>query len=148
MAAFPGWGALGLAAPSRSHTRSLTRDLLALGIDPANLPRAPTALLPKLPSLAQALGACYVLEGATLGGRVILRDLQARLGSEIADATSFFGGRGDSVGPTWQEFRAVLDRFGQQHEAQLVHVVAGAERTFQAMLDWFAACPAYKAAAP
>jgi heme oxygenase len=63
---------LGLSMLSRDHTCRLVDDLVALGTDPRELPRASSALLPDLPTLAHALGALYVIEGATLGGRLIL----------------------------------------------------------------------------
>jgi heme oxygenase len=138
LAAFPAWEALALAAPSPSHTVCLAGDLAALGIDPGGVPRAAPASLPALPTVAHVLGALYVLEGATLGGRLILRDLRARLGAPIAGATRFFGGRGEAVGPMWQSVRAALDAFGRAQPQLCADVIEGAERTFRAMLDWFA----------
>jgi hypothetical protein len=50
-----------------------------------------------------ALGL-YVIERATLGGRLILPDLEPRVGASIAGATRFFGGRGEAVDPMWRSF--------------------------------------------
>jgi len=134
---FPEWEALGVAVPSRWHTRCLVSDLAGLGAEPDDVPRMQIQMVPDLPTFAHALGALYVLEGATLGGSVILRDLEARIGSAIAGATSFFGGRGDAVGPMWRSFQAALDGFGREQPQRRPDVVIGGERTFQAMLDWF-----------
>jgi heme oxygenase len=122
----------------RSQSSCLANDLAALGADPARVALAAPAQLPDLPNFAHALGALYVMEGATLGGRLILRDLEMRLGDTIADATCFFGGRGKRVGPMWQSFREMLDNFGSENPQLSADVVAGAERVFLAMLDWFA----------
>ena len=123
---------------ARRQTPRLRDDLLALGLDPDGQPLAPAAGLPVLPSLASALGAYYVLEGSTLGGVLILKALEARLGSTIAGATQFFGGRGKSVGPMWQSFRAELDAFGEASPAERAEAVTGAQQTFQSMLTWCA----------
>lgn len=57
---------------------------------------------PEMPTLTDAMGALYVLEGAALGGQVIRRHLLARLGF----SSSFFG---EGAGPRWRAFRALLD---------------------------------------
>lgn len=129
---------LGHPAMPASHTALLARDLAALGIDAATVPRASSSQLPPLPNRAQAIGACYVLEGATLGGRVILRDLDARIGPGLTGATQFFGGRGDATLPTWRRFRAALDDFGRAQPQLRADVEAGAAATFHAMHAWFA----------
>jgi heme oxygenase len=138
LAIFPEWDVLGLEMATRSHTRCLVGDLVSLGGDPNAAPHATQAMLPELPTFAHALGALYVIEGATLGGRLILRDLEARLKQEIGDATHFFGGRGDSARPMWRIFRAALDSFGVEYPQLAADVVIGAERTFVAMQSWFA----------
>jgi len=135
---FSEWESLGLMMSARDHTGCLVDDLVALGIDPRELPRASPELLPDLPTFGHALGALYVIEGATLGGRLILRDLEPRIGVAIAGATRFFGGRGETVGPMWQSFRTALDDFGLKQPQLCADVGAGAERTFRAMLVWFA----------
>lgn len=145
LAAFSQWDSLGFSMLSRDHSCCLVDDLVVLGMNPRELPRAPPALLPDLPSFAHALGALYVIEGATLGGRLILRDLEPRIGASIAGATRFFGGRGEALRPMWQGFRAALDEFSLRQPQLCADVVIGAERTFQAMLVWFAPFCAGKA---
>ena len=135
---FQEWDSLGIRLSARGQSSCLANDLAALGADPAGVMLAAPAQLPDLPNFAHALGALYVMEGATLGGRLILRDLAMRLGESIADATCFFGGRGERVGPMWQSFRETLDNFGTENPQLGPDVVAGAERVFLAMLAWFA----------
>lgn len=137
LAAFPDWDGLGMARPL-NHTARLLDDLTAIGADPEEAPRMEPAQLPDLPTFAFALGAAYVLEGATLGGRLILRDLQTRIGASIATATRFFGGTSHVVGPGWQGFKCALDGFGCAHPKLQRDVVSGARCTFGAMLGWFA----------
>jgi heme oxygenase len=135
---FGDWEALDIVLAYRTHASGLSRDLSRLGTDPDRVPRALPAMMPDLPTFPHALGALYVMEGATLGGRVILRAVEARLGRQIAGATCFLGGRGAQTGPMWQSFRAALDRFGHANPHLRAEVVIGADRMFQAILTWFA----------
>jgi heme oxygenase len=137
LAGFSEWGNHGLALPSPSQSDCLAADLAVLGIDPAGVAQAPPTLLPHLQMFAHALGALYVLEGSTLGGQVILRDVAARIGPQIAGATQFFGGRGAAVGQTWQAFKTALNAFGRERPNRRDDVVAGAESVFGAIATWF-----------
>jgi heme oxygenase len=138
LADFSYWNDLGLELGARNHCSCLVADLAALSANIHDLPRAGRGVLPEFPNFAHALGALYVLEGATLGGRVILRDLEARMRTAIFGATRFFGGRGDAVEPMWTTFRSAVDGFGQERPELRGDVVSGAERTFGAIKDWFA----------
>jgi heme oxygenase len=138
LARFREWGNHGFALPSPSLSDCLAADLATLGIDPAGVARAPPALLPHLPTFAHALGALYVLEGSSLGGRVILREVEVRIGPRITGATRFFGGRGTTPGQAWQAFKIALDAFGHEWPNLGGDVVSGAEGVFHAIIDWFA----------
>lgn len=135
---FSEWGKYGFALPSPSQSDCLVADLAVLGIDVARVSYAPHAALPPLPSFAHALGALYVLEGSTLGGRVILRDVETRFGPHVSGATQFFGGRGKAVGQMWQTFKTGLDAFGHEWPNLHVDVAEGAGSVFRAINAWFA----------
>lgn len=137
LAEFPDWDESGIALPVPGHAECLTADLACLFAVPRIVPLIPRRLLPDLPAFPHAIGALYVLEGATLGGRPILRDLETRMGSAIAGATCFFGGRGDLTVPRWRAFRAAVDDYGRARPWHGAAVVLGAQRTFQAILAWF-----------
>jgi heme oxygenase len=136
LAALDGWAALGLDLAARSPLARLDDDLRRLGLDPGTVPEADGALLPRLPGLPQGLGALYVVEGATLGARVILRELRDRLGAELGGATAFLEGHGEATGERWRELRAALDAFGRRRPAAAPAVVAGARATFGAYGRW------------
>ncbi len=55
------------------------------------------------PSLAYALGYAYVIEGSTLGGRVILKHIGQSL-TFTEQGTKFFSGYGAETGRFWKEF--------------------------------------------
>lgn len=78
-------------------------------------------------SQAEALGALYVLEGSTLGGRSILRSLVG-LGSST-DSLSFLDPYGHQTGEYWRSFLAILQRETEPDEAK-VKTVSGALAAF------------------
>lgn len=131
------WTAFGLDLSPVRRSAAAASDLATLGMDRAILARLPRAAPPTLPGFAQALGARYVLEGATLGSRFILRDLQARIGLPIAGATQMFAGYGDQTGGMWKAFRLALDRFGEDQPHFHDDTIAGAHMAFAAFLAWF-----------
>jgi len=137
LASFPEWPSQPRALQPQGQSARICSDLASMGVDPRAAPRAAPGLIPELPTFSHAVGAFYVVEGAKLGGRVILRDLDARLGAGISGARSFFGGRGSALLPDWNEVRAALDCFGSGRPQVREDVVRGAERTFEAMLNWF-----------
>ncbi len=117
LAAFTEWRDHGLSLPN--HSFRLGADLGAIGVDPAGVLQAPPALVPRLTTFAQALGAVYVLEG-----------------SEITGATRFFGG-GAATDQTWQSFKTALDGFGHAFPGLRSDVISGAEGVFRAISAWF-----------
>ena len=90
-------------------------------------------LCPFLPPLAtwpQLLGAMYVLEGSTLGGQVIARQLTKL----HIDGHEYFSGRADQTGPLWKMFCAQLTEAApaSDHTA----IISSAVQTFQTLATW------------
>jgi heme oxygenase len=101
----------------RRKTAWLDEDLAALGAPvPTDLDVLP------LTTVEDVAGACYVLEGATLGGAVVAR--------ELPDVPHrFFASYGSRRGAMWASFRGhlqALDERGVDQE----RTVAAARRTF------------------
>lgn len=137
LASFSNWANQSLALRPQTQSALICADLAALGRDPGAAARTPFRLLPKLPTFSHAVGALYVIEGARLGGRVILRDLDTRLGADIAGARSFFGGGGGARLADWGSVKAALDDFGKGRPEAREQAAQGAKRTFESMLLWF-----------
>ncbi|HEY6633535.1 MAG TPA: biliverdin-producing heme oxygenase [Rhizobiaceae bacterium] len=88
----------------------------------------------------EALGVLYVLEGSTLGGRFILRELEAQ-GIEGPEFF-FLDPYGRSGGRMWRTLLAVIEREGSRGPACLEGLCRGAMRGFlhaECVLcgDWF-----------
>jgi heme oxygenase len=143
---FSDWESLGIELARHAQSGRLREDLATLGAGPEAIPHASSAMLPQLPRFAHALGSLYVIEGARLGGRAILRQLERRIGPAIAGATCFLGGCDDAGGLSWQSFRAMLDDCGKMQPQRCADVVTGAKRTFIGLENWFAPFCAGKAA--
>ena len=128
-----------LELPRRWKRSFLERDLLALGHDAASLARLPRAPPLPLPGLPEALGAMYVLEGATLGGQVLLRHLTRHFaghhaGHPIGDF-AFFRAYEEALGPMWRAFGAAL--VAATPDAPFAdRVVHGARVTFEHFERW------------
>ena len=65
---------------------------------------------------SEAFGALYVLEGSSLGGRVILKELKRR-GASLA-GLGFLDPYGFNAGPRWRSFLAILEREIHSDEQQ------------------------------
>lgn len=93
----------GLEFDQRRRTSLLRGDLDAMGL--AAPPAAAGAIAAH--SIGEALGLMYVLEGSTLGGRAIRREVEAR-GGDMA-GLGFLDPYGARTGERWRSFLAVLD---------------------------------------
>ena len=132
----PGLDALGLHAAERRKVPLLERDLRALGLDEAALAALPDcARLPDVGTLPQAVGCLYVLEGATLGGRVIERRLARTLGVNAARGGAFFASYGERVGPMWAAYRAAAVRYAEEGGDEDAAVAAAVD-TFASLARW------------
>ncbi len=78
---------------------------------------------------AAFLGAWYVMEGSTLGGRFIARHAEAALGLEPGVGDAYFRGHNEATGGLWRETTAVV---AAVPEGLSDVVIAAAKRTFVA----------------
>lgn len=130
------WDGLGIDFAQRAKAQWLRADLMALGFssrDIAALPR--TSRLPEIQSPADGFGVLYVLEGASLGGQLILRQIKPALGLSETAGARFFASYGADVGEYWRSFTAAMAVYGASEErAQAMERAALA--TFQCFQHW------------
>ena len=98
------WSTLPFDFAVRRKTSLLSQDLQQVDrtIAPRFVPQCRD--LPLIATLPQAVGCLYVLEGATLGGQIILRQIRQRLPIGAGQGGTFFNSYGPEVGPMWRAF--------------------------------------------
>jgi heme oxygenase len=123
----------------RLKTPKLQQDLYDLGETPDTLMHVPQCdELPPVSTLAEVLGCLYVVEGASLGGQIIARRLQASLELSRDSGARFFNGYGSDTGPYWKATSAFLTACATELD-QDDAIVASANATFQSLGRWVAA---------
>jgi heme oxygenase len=111
--------------PERLRAHLILEDLHT---EPSQLAQCPT--MPPLATGPQLLGAMYVLEGSTLGGQVLARQL-AKAGSDLR---RYFMGYGDQTGPRWKAFCQLLAQATTPTNEE--EIVRSAIQTFQDLAAW------------
>lgn len=127
----------GFELDARRKLPLLTGDLAMLGVDAAALPRC--GALPPLDTPARAAGALYVMEGATLGGQLIGRELALGLRLDASNGAGFFAGYGPRTGAMWTRFRQNLATLASD-EGRRAQVIGSAAATFAVFDGWIAHC--------
>ena len=121
---------------SRRKLPLLTRDLVALGTGlsgVSSLACCPPLTAPLDP--AAAFGCAYVLEGATLGGQVLLPLVEHRLHLTVDHGATFLASYGSGVAAMWQTFSVALDAWCCSPERQ-ASAARAAVATFDALAAW------------
>jgi len=86
----------------------------------------------KLHSVPFAMGIMYVVEGSTLGGRYILKNIESALKLDDTNGALYFAGYGNKTGSTWKNFINVLTAYEQENHVG-DEIIAGADFAFQAI---------------
>jgi heme oxygenase len=124
--------------PGRRKASLLLQDLQALG--KTAQPAGPISLCPDLPeisSLSRAMGCLYVMEGSTLGGKFIAKQVQETLNlPPEAPGTAFFSGYGKETGTRWKVFRESLVQYSEDTGEEAT-IIQAAEDTFMTLEKWF-----------
>ncbi|MEX5508174.1 biliverdin-producing heme oxygenase [Pseudomonas paralactis] len=126
----------GIDIASRVKAPTLVSDLRALGLHDQTIGALPRCTqLPTLDTPAACLGALYVLEGATLGGQVLRREMASRLAIEADNGGAFLDVYGAETGRRWKDFLDYLARQPLDANAQARAVMA-ARSTFSGFEQW------------
>lgn len=131
------WSSLSFDFEARRKIPLLTLDLQFLGDTSASLSGLPRCDdLPQVDNFAQAWGCLYVIEGSTLGGKIILRTLRQPLKLSETAGGSFFGSYGPEVGPMWSAFSQTVNAYtAAQSDCESVLIAAACE-TFEKIDQW------------
>lgn len=116
----------------RTKSHFIDADLKALGKDKTETHSRPITRNLKEISTGFALGIMYVVEGSSLGGRVILKNITAVLGHDGEKGATYFAGYGGQTGSTWRTFLSALTEYESENNAG-DEIIAGANYTFDAI---------------
>lgn len=90
---------------SRLKAPTLREDLLALGLSDEDIEGLPICQsLPVISDRPTCLGVLYVLEGATLGGQILRREMASRLELNADNGAAFLDIYGAETGRRWRNF--------------------------------------------
>lgn len=117
----------------RLKAETLHADLRALGATANDLPLC--EYLPVIDSSAASLGVLYVLEGATLGGQILRREIAARLNLDAENGAAFLDVYGAATGRRWREFIEYLSNRAMD-VSERAAVVSAAQTTFSCFEQW------------
>ncbi len=120
-----------LAPRRRMHL--LQADLAIAGLSAHEIDVLPVCPVLILRNAVEALGSLYVMEGSTLGGRVIERNVEQCLGLDGRRGCTYFAGYGTDTGRMWRSFLARLDQAPMTDAEQ---VADGAVTTFERLAWW------------
>ncbi len=114
----------------RKKTNWLTGDLQEL----ESYHQAVPAFQPQIPSTSPSyyLGMMYVVEGSTLGGRMILKQLP----EDTRNATRFFEGYGPETSEMWKSFITILASYAIEDENRQL-IIEGAKDMFRFIHAYF-----------
>jgi heme oxygenase len=115
----------------------LARDLAWLGTADADLEAVALLDIARPPaSPAEAMGWLYVIEGSTLGGRLLSRQLDSILHKNHTSGRLFLLAGGDPQHTSWREFCGAVERCGSDPNRRLA-MLSGAREAFDRFEGWF-----------
>lgn len=116
----------------RRKIELLRGDLQRLGSSDADIGSLPRCNAKMPYTEAEALGAVYVIEGSTLGGRIIARRAVQALGADVP--VSFFHPYGPKSGAMWRDSHSAIAERSSPYTDDII--VASARTTFEQLCRW------------
>lgn len=111
----------------------LESDLVSFSQKPLQFEKCET--IPSITSGSHAFGALYVLEGSTLGGKLISKQLNDQLGIDKDNGARFFNAYGSDTGVRWKVFKNALETFAE-NDGKETEIIQGALSTFKGLHNW------------
>ncbi|HXH29342.1 MAG TPA: biliverdin-producing heme oxygenase [Bacteriovoracaceae bacterium] len=127
----------GCVISDRLKSELIRRDLETFGVGPAEMSKiALCESTPPMEKFSDAMGCLYVLEGSTLGGQVILKELTKANIVTDQRVSQFYAGYRERTMPMWMSFKSALDKLDEGLSEQ---VLSSARRTFKTLDQWLQA---------
>lgn len=128
--------ASGYDLAARRKTPMLEQDLMHLGLDLDEIKLLPRCTeLPDVSTSGKLLGCFYVIEGSTMGGQMITRQLSKTLPVTQEEGLRYFNAYGSETRERWSAFREVLTEAGTD-DRRSDEMTESAISTFQLLQNW------------
>ncbi|WP_031530703.1 biliverdin-producing heme oxygenase [Dyadobacter crusticola] len=85
--------------------------------------------------ISEAMGVMYVMEGSTLGGKIIYKHVHDKLGLDPESGAAYFWGYGDQTGTMWKAFVSVLAQYATRNNDSAT-IIESAKKTFTVINSW------------
>lgn len=121
-----------LADRKKSHL--IEQDLLHTGMSKEAIAEIPVKHFAPA-NRNEALGTMYVLEGSSLGGRILYKHINKTLGFTEGAGASFFNGYGERTGAMWKSFVTIFTNEAVKENVSQ-GIIDGAGNTFDAVGQW------------
>lgn len=118
----------------RYKSLHILEDLAKTGYSEEKLSSIPVFDCP-FSTVSEALGFMYVIEGSTLGGRVLFKHIHQTLGLTSENGASYFWGYGPQTGILWKSFIAALTGFAVEKD-ESEKIIESAVQTFANIDNW------------
>lgn len=112
---------------NRKKSHHILADLNAIGFQKKKSGK--TLFFPSQISSAFALGMMYVIEGSTLGGRFILKNIETSLDYNLENGASYFNGYGAKTGSIWKKFIDFMEDY-ETNNGNQEEIINGANFAF------------------
>ncbi|MEM8533544.1 MAG: biliverdin-producing heme oxygenase [Chloroflexota bacterium] len=113
----------------------LYNDLVSLKVEGSTIASFPLcSYVPQQKTFMDVLGTMYVLEGATLGGQIIMRHLSNHFDFMPKYGGTFFASYGEQVAAMWRSFTQLVGSIEQEQD--IAHIVTAAVQTFDTLDQW------------
>ncbi|WDF50138.1 biliverdin-producing heme oxygenase [Paenibacillus sp. KACC 21273] len=125
----------------RAKSPLLEQDLIHLGMSIQEIRQLPLCTdLPDISTPARMYGAFYVIEGSTLGGQIITKQLMKFLPVDPEGGLHYFNAYGAETREQWSAFRDLLLQAGvtEENKEQIIYT---AKETFRLLDLWLSTDP-------
>jgi heme oxygenase len=112
----------------------ILEDLSKTGISDDKISNLPVYKF-KTGDVAEALGVMYVLEGSTLGGKILYKHMHQYLNMDAENGASYFYGYGSKTGILWKNFIAAFVDYAVEENCEQ-KIISSAVLTFTAIGNW------------
>ena len=120
----------------RSKISHLIKDLSFLGVQIDGLDHFSEKDLFPLNTPEQILGVLYVLEGSTLGGRILTQHFSTKFDFSPEEGINFFNCYGVKTGIYWKEFLEFMEKERIDKSLKEELIISSAKNAFQALNKW------------